>query len=236
MIANVKDPAHLDRIIKAALRSTAGHLNARSLAVTTPLLYELSLNKYLSTEQLERVGKGLALHADLLGGIRDAALGEALARVTHRLVNEHPHCALEGMHVDFASSLKDLGVANPTIQALTGSTERPKKSQPDKLAAAKRYRSVWPLEHVKEDTVSFLGSREHHSEALRVASPYFTKRLGRGNDPLSIRKWMIFLGLCQDSPDIALNTVINTARALARAEQVDEVADAEIAWRKTKTA
>jgi hypothetical protein len=50
-------------------------------------------------------------------------------------------------------------------------------------------------------------------------SPPLIKHLGTGRTGLSKRSWMIFLGLVEGDPQVPLQTVLDTAKTLARAER-----------------
>jgi hypothetical protein len=75
-----------DLILKAASRSTACLPGGRELAITTPLLYELSQNPHLEYGQRWALFQRLGVHVSLLHGVRSQALFAAFCRNAEALV------------------------------------------------------------------------------------------------------------------------------------------------------
>jgi hypothetical protein len=86
-----------DLILKAASRSTACLPGGRELAITTPLLYELSQNPHLEYGQRWALFQRLGVHVSLVNGVKSQALFGAFCRCAEGLagVGQSPQAFIE---------------------------------------------------------------------------------------------------------------------------------------------
>jgi predicted component of type VI protein secretion system len=213
------DPAHLDMLLKAASRSTGGSFNGRERAVTTTLLYDLSLNIHLSTEQIVRLAQLLCWHADLARGSHHQALRDALVRVSTKL---------NGITVPLNMPNRQLPaqVLHEIQEVLLPPSPATRTASKYKTRAkALRYgvhRGNETSSSLQSMTIKALGTTtlpsDPYEPRLKTLSPVFARSLGDATTALSLRSWMLFLGLCENDPAVPLSSVLKSAKRLARAE------------------
>lgn len=212
------DPRDLNNLLSQAARMMKFISNPQDQAGSISIYHELSLNPHLNQDQLERLLTGICFHPSMMFDSRSRPLAAALTRATSRL---DPTASASEV-VERLGLLRALSLSH-VPQVLEDATVFPAVSTP-------RQKNVkWHYYEQPNDSVdallqlspAFLSESSTISTgAVEKLSPSFTDLLGDATNPLSIRAWTLFLGLCEGDPDVPLSTIVQSALRLTYAETV----------------
>jgi hypothetical protein len=173
---------------------------------------------------------GTSTSADVLRGVLDhwwLSSADQLRLVSLRLAPKTARLIYYHNNLDSEQALDKLAplVAKYYQAKFSVPSTAPRRLAPGPRTELTQFmdsRSPWsPWSTDRYEGVAYLDStisRLAQLATVKFVVPLLIEHIGDGSDPLSLRRWSVFFGLIEESPDVKLSYVLRDATKLVQAE------------------